>query len=160
MTTFRAKRVGYSHTIQLNETPDNVFPLFTPEGEKSWAAGWDFMPVFPDRETEENMIFTTTAQDHGQVDAIWIMARYKPAAYMIEYQRIEPGIKIGRIRIHCEADEQTAKTLATIEYVYTALSETGNTFVEGFTEHGYRQFIHTWSEAINFYLHTGKTLHS
>ena len=50
MTTFRAKRVGYSHTIQLNETPDNVFPLFTPEGEKSWAAGWDFIPVFPDAE--------------------------------------------------------------------------------------------------------------
>ena len=157
MTPFTAQRVGHTHTIHLPGTPGQHFPLFSPEGEKKWAEGWDFFPVYPGTTIEENMVFTTAAHDHGQMDAIWIVTRFEPAAFFIEYQRIEPGIKIGRIRIQCRAGEGNT-TLAAIEYVYTALSEQGNHFLEGFSESDYRDFIQAWEKALHHYLHTGKAL--
>ena len=158
MTFFTAQRVGHAHTIQLNGSPAKIFPFFTPEGEKKWAEGWDFRPIYPStREAEENMIFTTAAHDHGQMDAIWIITQFEPSTYFIEYQRIEPGVKIGRISIQCRAGEANT-TLATIEYVYTALSEQGNHFLESFSESYYQDFIQTWEKAIHHYLHTGKAL--
>jgi hypothetical protein len=158
MTSFTAKRVGHSHTIELADVPERIFPLFTPEEEKKWAPGWDFELIYSSsREVEENLIFTTAAHDHGQSGAIWIISRYEPTENFIEYQRIEPGVKIGRIRIKCQAGEQ-AKTLVTIEYIYTALSESGNEFIDRFTANEYVTFIGQWAKAINYYLKTGKTL--
>ena len=157
MNPFTAQRVGHTHTIQLNGIPAQIFPLFTPEEEKKWAEGWDFLPIYPPtREAEENMIFTTASHDHGQMDAIWIITRFDPEAFFIEYQRIELGIKIGRIRIQCRGEGNT--TLAAIEYVYTALSEQGNRFLEGFSESFYQEFIQSWEKAIHHYWHTGKAL--
>jgi hypothetical protein len=150
--TFTAKRVSHTHTIRLNSVPERVFPLFTPDGEKKWAPGWDFELIYSSSGgPEENLIFTTAAHDHGQSGAIWIMSRYEPADYFIEYQRIEPGVKIGRIRITCQAGDQ-ADTLATIEYVYTALSEQGNEFIDRFSDEEYVTFIDHWEKAINHYL--------
>ena len=152
MTSFTAKRVGHTQTIKLNDTPDRIFPLFTPEGEKKWASGWDFQLIYASsNQAEENLIFTTAAHDHGQSEAIWIISRYEPADYFIEYQRIEPGLKIGRIRITCRAADH-ADTLATIEYVYTALSEQGNEFIDRFSDEEYITFIDHWEKAINHYL--------
>jgi hypothetical protein len=158
MTAFTAKRVSHAQTITLNNMPERIFPLFTPEEEKKWAAGWDFELIFSSSdEVEENLIFTTAAHDHGQSGAIWIISRYEPTDYFIEYQRIEPGVKIGRIRIKCQAGDQE-QTLATIEYIYTALSEHGNEFIDRFTANEYVTFIGHWEKAINYYLATGKTL--
>lgn len=158
MTSFTAKRVGHAHTIQLDDIPARIFPLFTPEQEKKWAPGWDFEWVYTSgNEVEENLIFTTAAHDHGQSESIWIISRYEPTDYFIEYQRIEPGLKVGRIRIKCQAGDQK-QTLATIEYIYTALSERGNEFIDSFTANEYITFIGHWEKAINYYLKTGKTL--
>lgn len=156
MSTFTPHRVGHSHTIHLPGTPQNLFPLFTPEGERKWADGWDFEPVFPSEKIEENMIFTTGSHDHNQSSAIWIVTRFAPEQYFVEYQRIEVGEKIGRIRVQCEA--KNAQTRVTVGYVYTALSETGNAFLERFTEAHYRHFIHGWEMAIQHYLQTEKHL--
>ena len=158
MTPFTAKRVGHSHTIELNDNPERIFPLFTPEGEKRWAAGWDFELVYPlSNEAEENLIFTTASHDHAQSRAIWIISRYEPTEFFVEYQRIEPGEKIGRIRVKCQAGEHE-RTLVSVQYVYTALSETGNKFIDGFSAHEYIRFVGHWEKAINYYLETGQVL--
>jgi len=157
MTSFTANRVTRSHTIELNDVPESVFPLFTPEEEKKWAVGWDFELVYPpDGKIEENLIFTTVAHEHKQVEAIWIISQYEPSNYFIEYQRVEPSVKVGRIRIECK--EENGRTLATIEYSYTALSEAGNEFVDHFSGEHYLQFIGHWEKAITHYLATGETL--
>ncbi|HMQ53097.1 MAG TPA: hypothetical protein PKE64_27205 [Anaerolineae bacterium] len=158
MAAFTAKRAGYLQTIILDDVPERIFPLFTPEEEKKWAAGWDFELIYGSSDqVEENLIFTTAAHDHGQSGALWIISRYEPPTYFIEYQRLEPGLKAGRIRIKCQAGEG-GKTLATIEYVYTALSEKGNEFIEHFSADEYVSFIGHWEEAINYYLKTGRVL--
>ncbi|HNB52183.1 MAG TPA: hypothetical protein PK530_09590 [Anaerolineales bacterium] len=156
MSTFTSRRVGHTHTIHLPGMPESLFPLFTPEGERKWAAGWDFVPVYPTGDIEENMIFTTASHDHSQSGAIWIVTRYEPAQYFVEYQRIEPGEKVGRIRVRCEAEND--QTRVTVEYVYTALSEAGNMFLKGFTESHYTHFIQSWETAIHHFLETGTLL--
>lgn len=156
MSTFTPRRVGHTHTFHLPGTPEQLFPLFTPEGERKWAAGWDFAPIYPAGDIEENMIFTTASHDHSQSVAIWIVTRYEPTQYFVEYQRIEPGEKVGRIRVHCEAEND--QTRVTVEYVYTALSEAGNAFLEGFTASHYIHFIHAWETAIRRFLHTNLLL--
>ena len=135
-----------------------VFPLFTPEEEKKWAHGWDFKLLFPPNGTvQKNYIFQTLSHDHKQVEAIWIISDYLPDELTIEYQRIEPGIKIGNIVIKCEK-KGANQTAASVTYIYTGLSEKGNRAIEKLTEETYRAYIAYWERAINHYLATGETL--
>jgi len=159
MTSFTAKRISRTGTIRLYAPPETIFPLFTPEEEKKWAAGWEFAPVYPgDGQVEENFIFTTRTHDHHhQGQAIWIVSHYDPAACRIAYYRIEPGDKVGHIQIDCRAGDG-GQTLATVTYIYTGLAQAGNRFIEGFTAAHYQEFIGFWEQAINHYLETGKTL--
>ncbi len=44
--------------------PNQVFPLFTPTGEKLWVDGWDPEAVYPESgATEEGMVFKTGRSD-------------------------------------------------------------------------------------------------
>jgi hypothetical protein len=155
MSSFMAKRVSRSHTIYLNAEPGTVFSLFTPEEEKKWAPGWEYTPLFPpDGNIEKNLMFLTTTHDHLKVPAIWIVCNYKPLSYSVEYLRIEPDNKIGKIEIACD-DAGEGKTAASVTYTYTSLGEEGNSFLETFTIEFYANYLSFWEKAINHYLKTG-----
>ena len=158
MKAFQAQRVSRSHTITLNDEPGKVFSLFTPEEEKNWAPGWDYIPLFPpDGKIEKDLMFLTTSHDHANVQAIWIVCNYKPLNYSIEYLRIEPENKIGKIEIICD-DTGDGQTSATVTYTYTSLSIEGNLFIESFTEEYFSQYVTYWEEAITHYLKTGEMI--
>jgi hypothetical protein len=158
MKTFFAKRISRSHRITLNDEPGKVFSLFTPEEEKKWAPGWNFTLLYPlSGKIEKNLMFITTDHDDADEQAIWIICNYKPLNYCIDYLRIEPGKKVGKIEIVCD-DAGDCKTFAGITYTYTSLSEEGNHFIESFTEDYYHQYISHWEKAINYYLKTGKMI--
>ena len=158
MTSFQSRRVSRSHSITINDVPARVFLLFTPEEEKKWDPGWDYTLLFPhDGNIEENVMFLTTGHDHADEQAIWIISNYKPSSYCIDYLRIEPGEKIGKIEIVCE-NAGDGKSFAQITYTYTSLSDDGNKFLESFTEEFYVDYISRWENAINYYLKTGKMI--
>jgi hypothetical protein len=158
MKSFQAQRISRSHTIIVNEEPAKVFSLFTPEEEKKWAPGWDYRSLYPQNgEIEDNMMFLTTAHDHAEEQAIWIVCNYKPLSYCVDYLRIEPDIKIGKIEIVCD-DAGDDKTSACVTYTYTSLSEEGNMFLESFTEDHFVQYLSYWEKAINHYLKTGNMI--
>ena len=97
MKSFKAQRITHSHTIILNDEPGKVFSMFTPEGEKKWAPGWDYTLLYPQTgKIEKNFMFLTKEHDHADEQAIWIICNYKPLSYCIDYFRIELGIKIGK----------------------------------------------------------------
>jgi hypothetical protein len=158
MKIFFAKRVSRSRRITLNANLQNVFCLFTPEEEKKWATGWKYKLVYPPNDKpQKNFIFTTSTHDHKQSEAIWIISKYCPEQYQIEYYRIEPEVKIGFIEIRC-SESSDSHTIAKISYTYTALSELGNDYILKFNEDYYQKFMDSWQHAINYYLETGKTL--
>jgi hypothetical protein len=158
MKTFHAQRISQSHTITLNVEPSIVFSLFTPEEEKKWAPGWDYIPLYPlDGHIEKNMMFLTTKHDHAKQQAIWIVLDYQPLNYYIKYLKTEPDIKIGKIEIVCDSAGSN-QTSASVTYTYTSLSEEGNLFLQSFTEDFYIQYLSFWEKAINHYLITGKMI--
>ena len=160
MPSFQAQHVSRTHSITLNGDPGVVFPLFTPLQEKKWSPEWECDFLHPaSGDVEKNAVFLTRSHDHGTVEAVWIISQYNPGACLIEYQRIEPGVKVGSISIRCTAGEP-GQTRAAVTYSYTGLDRWGNQFIQGFTETVYHQYLETWETSINHYLNTGKALDS
>jgi hypothetical protein len=50
------------------------------------------------------------------------------------------------------------RTVATVTYQYTALSDAGEAFVRDFTEAAYVDFMQQWEWQFNHYLRTGRML--
>jgi hypothetical protein len=158
MKPFKAQRVSRIHTITVDDEPTVVFSMFTPEEEKKWTPGWDYTPIFPqDGTIEKNLMFLTSAHDHAKQPALWIVCNYKPLSYCIEYLKIEPDIKIGKIEIICD-NSGSNRTIVSVTYTYTSLGEEGNLFLESFTEDFFIQYLSQWEKAINHYLKTGEMI--
>jgi hypothetical protein len=142
----------------LNDEPNIIFPLFSPEEEKKWVPGWDYTPLYPlHNQIKKNMMFVTTGHNHAKQQAIWMVLEYQPLNYYIEFLRIEPDIKIGKIEIVCDSAGRN-QTSASVTYTYTSLSEEGNLFLQSFTEDFFIQYISFWEKAINHYLITGEMI--
>ncbi len=47
-----------------------VFPLFSPEGEKAWVPGRDYENVMGTTELAEDYVFTTRSHDHAATTAV------------------------------------------------------------------------------------------
>ncbi len=150
-TTFKAQRVTRTDEITLHAPPDKVFPLFGPVREAEWADGWNPVVVYSDSPLaeEEGAVFTTP--NPGEADTIWIITRYDPAAYHIEYARITPGSTAVRIVIDCEA-APGGSTTARVTYHITTLGEAGQRFIDLH----YPNMMAHWQEAINHVLATGQ----
>jgi hypothetical protein len=145
-----------SHTAEfgINQPPQSVFPLFTPEGEKLWAPGWDYENLLGTTKLHEDYLFLTTTHDHAGSGAIWIVKKYDPDAHCIQYYKIEPGEKVGIIDVRCyESGRRSSRVRVT--YTYTGLSEVGNRFVTHFTKKDYDAFIAEWKRWIDAYYARG-----
>jgi hypothetical protein len=139
--------VKYTNTFQIGQPILNVFPLFSPEGEKYWVPGWSYENVMGTTELSEDYVFLTKSHDHGSKDAIWLVKRYDPDAHMVEFYRVEPGEKVGVVKVNC-SEISPDKTEVEVSYKYLALSETGEHFMSKFTQVDYNEFIGKWKELL------------
>ena len=143
--TFEAKRVDRSASFIVARPPEEALQLFTAEGERAWAPGWN--PVYlypPDGRTEEGMAFMT---GEGAETTLWLMTRYDAARHEVQYARVTPASRMGTVTVACDPAGQ-GRTQVTVRYVLTALNEAGNAFLEKLGEKEYREFIETWKDAI------------
>ena len=64
-----SKILSRTTKINVNESIEKVFPLFSPLGEKKWIAGWDPTFIYPTTgKFEENLIFKTdSTNEHEDV---------------------------------------------------------------------------------------------
>jgi len=150
-----SKSVSHTAEFEINLTVQVVFPLFTPEGEKLWAPGWDYENIMGTRKLDEDYIFLTRTHDHAANEAIWIVKSYEPETHRVQYYKIEPGEKVGTIEVACDP-LSSGSTNVQVTYRYLGLSETGNQFVERFTKKDYEAFIGEWKKLIESYF--GRTL--
>lgn len=58
-------RVKYSADFIIEQPTGVLFPLFSAEGEKLWAPGWDYESVTGTSEFQEGTIFLTKNHDHA-----------------------------------------------------------------------------------------------
>ena len=154
---FRAERVSRSATIILDGSLEKVFPLFGAIEEKKWADGWDPVILAPaSGELQEGMVFTTRGHGHSESIYAWIVSKYLPENYRIEYT-VSTLNRYWVIAVQCESNSES-ETKATITYTFTGLTPLGNEINTRDIEKMYETHLEDWREAINHYLRTGEVL--
>jgi len=143
-------RVKYSADFVIEQSAGALFPLFSAEGEKLWVPGWDYEGVTGTSEFREDTIFLTKNHDHAARDAIWLVKKYRPDDGLVEFYKVEPGEKVGVIRVKCTALSE-AETQVTVTYEYIALSQKGQAFINRFTALEYKKFMGEWQQLLEAY---------
>src|ERR1700747_179842 len=87
MSSAPASRSGSFH---LDAAPARVFPLFSAEGERAWAPGWE--PEMLSGGGERGSVFRTRSHDR---QVTWIVTAYDPAPRRVSYARLVDGMTMG-----------------------------------------------------------------
>ena len=102
-------------------------------------------------ELHEDYVFLTKNHDYASTDAIWLVKRYEPESYLVQFYKVEPGDKVGIIIVQC-TKINNGLTQVEVSYEYIGLTEKGsNEFIEGFTSTEYKAFIGEWNSLLVSY---------
>lgn len=127
--------------LTIDLPPDGAIALFTPEGERRWAAGWTPLYPAPDRREESGAVFTTA---HGGRQTTWIIVDHEPTR--IRYARVVSEMTAGTVAVEVLASQDDA-TYLRVTYDLTALTAAGATWLEAFDAE-YETEIAAWSTEI------------
>jgi hypothetical protein len=144
------RSVKHTRSFEMPVPVETLFPMFSPEGEKHWAPGWDYENVMGTTDLSEDYVFLTGTHDHGTTEAVWIVKAYDPESHFVQFYKVEPGDKVGVITVLCE-ELENSNTRVRVTYRYIPLSETGEAFVSAFDEKAYDAFIGEWKRLLSEY---------
>jgi hypothetical protein len=139
--------IKHSRKFKLNQPIDTLFPLFSAEGEKLWVPGWDYENVMGSTDLHEDYIFLTQNHDHASSNAIWLVKRYEPDKYHVQFYKIEPNDKVGIISVQCLSIDESI-TEVEVSYHYIGIDEKGDEFINKFTPEEYTRFIDEWEQLL------------
>jgi len=143
-------KIRHSREFEIKRGIDEVFPLFSAEGEKSWVPDWDYENIMGTTELCEDYIFLTENHDHGSGNAIWLVKKFEPKNYFVQFYKVEPKDKVGIITVQCFQKEEI-KTTVKVTYEYIAISEKGAGFIKDFDKNAYEKFINEWETLLDKY---------
>ena len=134
-------------TIHLNGAVAEVAPLFGPVRESEWAPEWQpqFRYPLPPAQVS-GAVFTT--KTHDGRERIWLLTTYDEKEGRISYVVVIPGVTASEIGIQILPDGND-KSVATITYRHTALSDDGIVEVEKLGPSWAEQQRVHWQTAIN-----------
>jgi hypothetical protein len=125
---------------------DTAFPLFSPEGEREWAPGWNPIAVYP-----ETIAFTTNTVfrlGQGPEESVWTILQADSQIHIADYVRVAPASHIARIRVNVEPVSPN-RSHVIVSYAVTAFGENASTVLEPFSESGYAQRMRDWQRQIS-----------
>jgi hypothetical protein len=127
--------------ITVDRPRKDALALFTPEGERAWAPGWN--PVFAAAHRTEGAgaVFTTT---HGEDTTTWVMVDQDERC--VRYARFTPGATAGTVTVTVR-NAQPTQTHLRVDYDLTALTPEGARWLETFAQ-GFNDYIAHWETAI------------
>jgi hypothetical protein len=127
--------------ITVAQPPERAMALFTPEGERRWAEGWDPHYPEPDRREGPGAVFTT---GHGGHQTTWIMVDHGPER--VRYARVTEGMTAGTVAVEIVGSRERSTELR-VTYDLTSLTAVGETWLEAF-DAGYDAAIGDWATEI------------
>ena len=132
-----------SGTFHLDAPRAQVLPLFTAQGERDWAPGWD--PVMLSGAGERGSAFRTRQPD-GRTTT-WIVIEHRPAEGRAGYARLAEDSNIGLVDVVC-TEAAGGGTDVSVRYTLTPLHAGAEHFVEHFlsAEH-YDRMMEEWRAA-------------
>ena len=131
-----------SAELNVNRPQATTLALFTADGERAWAPGWD--PVFPARERTEGAgaVFVTA---HAEQTTTWVMVDQDE--HGVRYARFTSGATAGTVAVTVLAATSTS-TRVRVSYDLTALSPDGARWLETFAD-DFVAYIAHWEAAIS-----------
>ncbi len=142
--------IKHTEKFNVNQPIEILFPLFSAEGEKLWVPGWDYENIMGSTDLHEDYVFITKNHDHASTDAIWLVKKYQPRHYLVQFYKVEPEDKVGIITVQCTKINDS-QTQVEVRYEYIGLSRKGDEFIERFTSFQYKEFISEWSKLLDRY---------
>lgn len=127
--------------IIVDLPPEQAMALFTPEGERRWADGWDPHYPEPNRREGAGAVFTTA---HGGHQTTWIMVDQGPES--VRYARVTESMTAGTVEVEL-VKPGTHSTQVRVTYDLTALTPAGERWLEDFGAH-YDAAIGEWATEI------------
>ena len=134
------RRVRCTGTVRLPPGLAAPLDLFTPEGERAWAAGWD--PSYPAPAEDGSEPGTVFQIRHGAHPGTWIVASREPGR-SIRYARVIADQDAGTVSVTLDSETQV-----TVSYDLTALSEPGAAHLAQFAASD-PQFLAHWEQSIS-----------
>ncbi len=123
-----------------------AMPLFTAEGERAWAPGWE--PEILSGDGGRGSVFRTHA--HGR-ETVWVVTDYQPEQGRASYARLAQGSNMGLVDVRCE--DAPGGSAVSVTYTLTGISPEGRAFVAEFMDaQAYTDFIREWEQAIAAHL--------
>jgi len=78
-------KVKHTAIFEIAQPIDKMFALFSPEGAKLWVPGWNYEKIMGTTDLHEHYVFLTKNHNHASTDAIWIVKKYKPESYIVQF---------------------------------------------------------------------------
>lgn len=147
MTNQPSRRCSGLVTVPLPAA--DAMKLFTPEGERLWAPGWD--PSYPDPERTEGVgaVFVT---EHGGRRTTWVMTERSSDA--VAYARVAANATAGTVEVRV-VDASPTRTTVRVTYDLTALSAGAVAELTRFAEN-YEHEMAEWTQQIAELLNPGR----
>jgi hypothetical protein len=141
-------RRAQTGTFEVGLPASEAISLFTPEGERPWAPGWD--PHYAAGEMSESpgTAFTTA---HRDVVTYWVILEIDRDSHSSSYVRITPGGLSGTVAVQC-TDIIEGRSEATVTYDMTLLEGSDPAHMDHFEPGAYREMMKEWSTLVADYL--------
>ncbi len=135
----------FTFEVTTTRPPDQAIELFTPEGERTWADGWN--PIYANIRTSYEVgtgtVFTTEAHS---VRRVWVVDQYDLQTGIVRYTVFTPDQSITRIEVR--VSPAPAGSIARVSYDRTALNAHADADVKHFSMHA-RMMQSEWQSALN-----------
>jgi hypothetical protein len=154
---FEAKRTIKTATFSLAASPQKVFPLLCPKRELEWVPGWEYEMIYSKSGYIEAGCIFKSRKPHG-LEMIWTNVEYDPKNFRVGFLNVAPGVMAFHYRIRLR--ETAAESCeATIEQIFTGLTEEGNRLIAGIAESSVNNAAMI-AEPLDYYLKTGKLINA
>lgn len=146
---FVATVATFSGGFELEGPVADVFPLFSPEGERAWVPGWNPEILHPRGAVwQEEMLFRTP-EEKG--DAVWVVTRLDRDLWNVVYHRVEADRYVARVEVTCIPRDER-RTEVWTSYTFVGLSNGGNSEITEMTEEAYAAKMLRWKGWIDAHL--------
>ena len=137
----------FTHRIELSGDIEQIFPLFSPQGEEEWVPGW--VPTYLNgKDTREEMLFTT---GDGKDKTFWTCLRWQTEIHHARYLRITPASRIAIVDVLCRT-QQPGQVAVQVTYTYTPLNPIAAAELERMTQQQFATSIKEWAALITQHL--------
>lgn len=140
--------INRSSAFELDLSPTQTLPLFTAQGEKLWAPGWQ--PILLSGEGYEQGNVWITKQANSTT--YWHISRYDTLLHEAVYTFVKPNLLMGTVSVMVTENTNNG-SLVNVTYNLTALSEKGNNKLRTqYSRENYPKMIAEWKMLIMDYL--------